>query len=282
MYGGPAVLSTRGQLFISGVAQMGMQIASISTAGQVQWVAPTQQIAAIVGGANAVADRSGNFYSFVFGPYTSGAVLESFDTQGSLRFQVPSYVQANLAVGPDYVVDLGGNPSTAWSASGTAVYTLSRQLGGDPRFTSSGVVDGVGNLTFWPGTVSNMPGLVRIDAQGREVASIVIQDEPYSELALDESGRVYLIGMRGQDYRFWVWDGVSSTLDLDVKLGTAGPINGWGYGPAWDGALFISHGMVLFQDDGAVVAMFIGKHGQATQALWPRGIGGTNENRRSP
>jgi hypothetical protein len=282
IYAGPAVLSKQGQLFIGAVTQAQMQFASISTSGQVQWATPPRQVGLIVGGANAVADRSGNFYTFVFLQSASGAVLDAFDTQGVLRFEVPSYVQRNLAVGPGYVVDLGGNPSTAWSTSGSAVYTLSRQVAGDPRFTSSGVVDGLGNLTFWPGAAWPNPGLVRIDAHGNVLASVVIQDEPYSELTLDEAGRVYLIGMRGRDYRLWVWDGVSSTLDLDVKLGTAGPISGWGYGAVWGGALLISHGVALFQYDGSVVAMFIGKHGEATQALWPRGIGGTNENRRSP
>jgi hypothetical protein len=282
MYAGPAVLSTQGQLFIAGVAQNQMQVASLSTSGQVQWVSAPQPVAAIVGGANAIADRTGNFYSFVYGSFVSGAVLEAFDTQGTQLFQRPSYVQRNLAAGPGYVVDLGGNPNTAWSPAGTAVYTLPQQLGGDPRFSSSGVVDALGNLTFWPGVVGSAPGLVRLDAQGHEVASIGIQTMPYSELTLDEAGRVYLIGMDGQDYRFWVWDGSSSTLDLDVKLGTAGPISGWGYGAGWDEALFVSHGIALFQFDGSVVAMFIGKHGAATQAVWPRGIGGTNENRRSP
>ena len=47
-------------------------------------------------------------------------------------------------------------------------------------------------------------------------------------------------------------------------------------------SLFVSHGIALFQYDGSVIAMFIGKHGAATQALWPRSIGGTNQNRRSP
>jgi hypothetical protein len=282
MYAGPVVVSKQGQLFVGAVNWSRLQTASISTSGQVQWVAPPQQVAAIVGGANAVADRSGNFYSFVFDPSGVSSVLESLDTQGNLRFQVPAYVQRNLAVGPGYVCDLGGNPSTAWSASGSAVFTLSRQVAGDPQFTSSGVVDGLGNLTFWPGAKWPQPGLVRVDAHGNVLASIVIQDQPTTELTMDESGRVYLIGMRGQDYRLWAWDGVSSTLDLDVKLGTAGPIGGWGYGAGWDGALFVSHGMALFQYDGSVIAMFIGKHGEATHALWPRGIGGTNENRRSP
>ncbi len=283
----PPALSNSGQIMIAsntwGATPYQLQLASLTTSGQVSWVKqPVPQQAGLVVGLPAL-DPKGNFYLYSDDYFGSGkATLWSFDTSGQLRFSQATLSAEHLSVGPGFVLDLSGSPSTAWSASGTAVYTLSTSLVRSPQFDSSGVVDASGATIFWPGASYNPnPGLARVDAKGALLASVSIPGFPLTELTLDEAGRVYVIGAgANQRLDLWCWDGVSPTLDFTVDLGPLGLPSG--VEQAWGQNLFVSHGMLVANVGNVVTAIFVGKHGESQRAWWPRGNGGTNANRKSP
>ena len=275
-------LSNQGQLFLStesGDSWSNTTVAAIGMNGTVNWTKEYPLTPSRLYGESQVVDAHGDLYTFAENSYAP--VLESFDSQGNMRFSVPAFSQTTVSVGPDFILDLGGQPSTAYSLTGTTDFALSSQLVQSPQFNSTGVIDAQGNTTFWPGAAStSTPGLLHIDDHGNPLASIIIQGFPMAELTLDEEGNTYVLGIGDPEhFNLWRWDGKSSALSLDVDLGPVFVGNQQrqnGY------SLFVSHGMALLSLDEGVEAVFIGKHGEAKNAAWPRGYGGTNANTRSP
>ncbi len=294
LYAGPPVLSKQGQLYVTGALAgppTTLQIVSLSTAGQVTWVANAGFIESLTGGANQVADGAGDLYAYVAGApncsqlagCSTGQTLRAFDhAHGTQHFSVPSFAQTNLAVGPSFVLDLGGKPSTAFGPTGAPLFSITSPVVTAPNLNSAGVIDAQGAITFWPGTFfTSLPGLVRVDAHGAVLASVAIAGLPLSEPALDDAGRVYVAGLSfGPSPRFhlWCWDGVNSTLAFDADLGPASPNVDTQSGRS----LFISHGVALVDLAQQLTAVAIGPFGEALGAPWPRGVGGTNENRHAP
>ncbi len=280
IYAGPAVLSGQGQIFLTGSTPgppWYLQVASIGLDGTVQWVRLQGELSATVGGANQVADAEGNLYFYLLGATGS---LQAIDPQGQMLFSTPAYAESNLAVGPGFVLDLGGNPPTAWSPRGQSMFSLSPLSALLPEASSSGVVDVDGSVIFWPGASStSTPGFRRFDSRGAPVANVVIQGIALSELTLDEAGRTYVLGIAfdvPQTFTLWCWDGDSSTLSLARPLGSS-----LGQ-PLWNGLnLFVTHGMALTTVGSAVTAIYVGPHG-ASSAPWSRGFGGNNANQRRP
>jgi len=269
-------MSNGGQVFLSAstTAPWELEIASLESNGHVDWVKkpgiPLQYSTL----APQVADAHGNFYGYVMDK------LWSFDASGQVRFSVGAYDQKTLSVGPGYVLDMGANPTTAWTLSGTQQFSITN---GTPQFDSSGVVDSAGGVTYWPGfAVNSNPGFVRTHADGTPSTALTVGGVwPVTELALDDADRVYAMGIaNNDDLRLWCWDGTSNALDLDIDLGLITPAGGTQR--AYSDLLFVTHGLALVDIGNTVYAVFIGKHGEAKRAWWARGQGGANDNRHSP
>ena len=108
---------------------------------------------------------------------------------------------------------------------------------------------------------------------------------PRSEVSLDDAGNAYLLGdtYQPEHFHLYQWDGTSPTFGFDADLGPSTVTTPAGTSGLQAGqGLFITHGMAIVRLGNVVEAVFIGHTGAATGATWPRGFGGTNENRHSP
>jgi hypothetical protein len=279
-FGTPLALSNQGQILMSTLtptAPYVLLVGSLDLNGNLQWFSEAGAMEVEYWGADKVVDQVGNLYL-----YSQDQWMTSLDLQGHIRFNVPSYAQTNLAVGPNFVLDLGSNPTTAWTFSGSQDYVVAPQVVQSPQFSSTGVIDASGATIFWPGAAStSTPGPVRISAAGDLLASLLIPGFPMAELTLDDSGRVYILGIDGsEDFTVWCWDGHSPSLDWSAKIIHVFDNHQRQRPNAYN--LFVSHGTLLIGIDNVIEALFIGQHGEATQVPWSRGYGGENENRRSP
>jgi hypothetical protein len=282
LFAAPA-LTNSGQIYLSSSVvgpPWSLQLASLEQNGTVDWVRPTGIDLQYTTEAAQVVDSAGHLWAYVAGDTANN--LWSFDTTGNARFNVATFTQQDLAIGPGFIVNMGAQPSAALDFTGATSFTLNF---GSPTFNSSAVIDDLGNITYWPNASTNFnPGFQRLRFDGTPLKSVVVPSGfAVGELALDAAGRVYVMGFgTSNSTHLWCWDGSSATLDFDVDLSATlglGPTSS----PSFDYSLFVSHGMVLNEFNGQAVGIFAGKKAlQAKRAWWSRGYGGANDNRHSP
>jgi hypothetical protein len=296
LYAAPAVLSKQGKILLSGVSPgppWDLQVLAVSTGGHLAWRTSLGDVLATVGGANAVADTQGNLYTFVsngFSVRPADSALVVVDPQGTLEAQVPAYIERDLAVGSNFVLDLGGNPATAWSPTGAQLFSVASQISPSTAFQSAAAIGAHGEIIFAPGfamnpTTGQYLALTRLDATGQQRATVPGNGMALSEVSLDEAGNAYVLmeTYLPEHFHLLQWDGVSPTFSLDVDLGPSTVTTSAGTSSVYARpSIFITHGMAIIEVGDVVQAVFIGHQGAATGASWPRGFGGTNENRHSP
>lgn len=275
----PPAMTNSGQIYLSSTPSgppWVLTLASLEPNGTVDWVRSTGIQLQYTTLAAQVVDGSGHLYAYV------EDALWSFDTAGGTRFNLGTFTQKDLAIGPGMLINMGAKPSAVFDYNGAQRFTLGF---GSPTFNSSAVVDDLGDITYWPNdSINYAPGFQRIRFDGTPLKSVVVPGGfPTSELTLDASGRVYAIGFGASNLvHLWCWDGASATLDFDTDIST---LLGAGadVSPLADDSLFVTHGMVVNEFATTVTAIFAGKKGlQAKRAWWARGLGGANDNRHSP
>ena len=106
-YAAPAVLSSGGQILLSGLAPgpvSQLEVLAVSTAGQLEWTSSLGPSSCTVGGANAVADTGGNLYTYGWasGPSVlpGASVLSVVDPLGRRKSQVGASSRATSPSAP--------------------------------------------------------------------------------------------------------------------------------------------------------------------------------------